>query len=280
MRYNRDMGRALDVLVCLAEADDVRQAVRERTGVAEWSSATVPGLWDRVSRLSPDVLPASARLWALEEDRPETNELLALAGGVPRGLERAVFDGEPFGPGRRTPVPLTEKLRDRLRSEGIERLPAEELIPALRAVRTMRQGRRAARSMGREDWPRVIEADAEQPLPGYARWTLALRPDCPQVLRERFSTHPGYAHRIREAGIVDSPETYVREGRPARVVLRALDTGHWAFPSRVGEAEDVLRPLVRDSLGANVEAWAVLAQLLPTFTGTAPELIVTAGAIA
>ncbi|MFE7618429.1 hypothetical protein [Streptomyces sp. NPDC057496] len=281
MRHDRDTDRALDVLVCLAGADDERQAVRERIGVAERPSGLVPELhWTNLSRLSADALPVSARLWVLEEDRADLNELLILADGLPPGLKSAVLHGEPFGPGRKEPVPLPETLRYRLRTEGAEQLPAAELIPALRAVRTMRQGRRAARATGRGDWSRVIEADTEQQLPGYTRWALALRPDCPPVLRERFSTHPGYAHRVRLAGIIDGPESYVREWRSARTVLCALDTGRWAFPTREKEAEDVLRPLVRDSLGANVEAWAVLAQLLPTFTGTVPELIVTAGAIA
>ncbi|MFF8614304.1 hypothetical protein [Streptomyces sp. NPDC015350] len=281
MRHDRGTDRALDVLVCLAGADDVRQAVRERIGVAERPGTVVPGSrWDSLPRLSADALPASARLWVLEEDRADLNELLVLAGGLPRGLESAVLHGEPFGPGRKEPVPVLGALRERLLAESAERLPAAELIPALRAARTMRQGRRAVRSTGRGDWSRVIAADTEQPLPGYTRWALALRPDCPPVLRERFSAHPGHAHRTRLAGIVDGPETYVREWRSARTVLCALGTGRWAFPTRTGEAENALRPLVRDSLGANVEAWAVLAQLLPTFTGTVPELIVTAGAIA
>ncbi|MGW2180427.1 hypothetical protein ACWCXX_20450 [Streptomyces sp. NPDC001732] len=280
MQHDRDTDRALDVLVRLVEADDTRQAVRERIGVAERPGATVPGRWDAESQLSPDALPASVRLWVLEEDRPETNELLVMADGLPRGLETAVLDGEPFGPGRQDPVPLAKTLREWPRPEGARRLPEEEVVPALRAVRTMRQGRRAARSTGRRHWPRVVGADTEQPLPGYARWALALRPDCPPALRERFSDHPGYAHRMRAGGIVDGPETYVREWGPARTVLRALDTGRWAFPTRAGEAEDMLRPLVHGSLGTNVEAWAVLAQLLPTFTGTVPELIVTSGAIA
>jgi hypothetical protein len=52
------------------------------------------------------------------------------------------------------------------------------------------------------------------------------------------------------------------------------------FPARVRAAEDALRPLVREHLGEREEAWAVLAQLLDTYHGTAPELIMTAGAIA
>jgi hypothetical protein len=56
--------------------------------------------------------------------------------------------------------------------------------------------------------------------------------------------------------------------------------GTWLFPRRVGEAAATLAPLVRAELGANADAWAVLAQLLPTFAGTVPELVVTSGAVA
>lgn len=56
--------------------------------------------------------------------------------------------------------------------------------------------------------------------------------------------------------------------------------GHWAFPARLAEARAALQPLVRVELGGNIEAWAVLTQLLPTFTGTVPELVTTARAIA
>ena len=63
-------------------------------------------------------------------------------------------------------------------------------------------------------------------------------------------------------------------------MLKVLSLGHVMFPARVPDAEAALRPLVRDHLGGREEAWAVLAQLLDTFHGTAPELIMTAGAIA
>lgn len=52
------------------------------------------------------------------------------------------------------------------------------------------------------------------------------------------------------------------------------------FPHRAAEAAALVRPLVRAELGSNLDAWAVLAQLLPTFAGTVPELVTTSGAIA
>ncbi|MCT4353381.1 hypothetical protein M5362_09600 [Streptomyces sp. Je 1-79] len=280
MQHDSTADGALDVLVSLADPDGTGR-IRERIGVAERPTGVIPPRWTAVSQLSSAVPPASARLWMLEEDRPEINELIVFyAGGLPGALELAVVNGEPFGPDRHATVPLTRQMRERPLRTGVNRLPAEELVPAFRAVTTMRAGRRAANSVAREDWARVVEADAEEPLPGYARWALALRPDCPSVLRERFSDHPSHAHRMRTAGIVEGPAAFVAQWRPARTVLTTLDTGRWAFPTRAREAEDVLRPLVRGSLGTDLEAWAVLAQLLPTFTGTVPELIVTAGAIA
>ena len=293
MPQKRDRDRALDVLISLADAQDAAR-VRERIGVEDRpDAAVVPDRWVAVPRVVASEMPASARLWMLEADRPEINEVVVLAGGLAGGLEAAVLRGEPFGPasearwgspgaesgGGRT-LPLAEALRNRPMPEGVRLFGPGEVVPALRAVRTMRQGRSAANACGRADWTDVIEVDAEQPLPGFARWALALRVDCPAVLRARFSDHPSYAYRMRRGGIVDSPAAYAREWRSALTVLAVLDTGRWAFPARLAEAEAALRPLVRGSLGGNVEAWAVLAQLLPTFTGTVPELIVTSGAIA
>ncbi|MFE5613947.1 hypothetical protein [Streptomyces sp. NPDC056470] len=280
MHQNRDTDGALDVLVSLADPEDAGR-IRERIGAAEPPGTRERQRWLTTRCIASTEPRTSTWLWMLEEDDPEINEIVVLLDcGLNGALELAVLEGEPFGPDEQRRVPVTKALSGRPRPEAVRRLPSGELLPALRAVTTMRQGRRAANAVARGDWPRVVEADTADPLPGYARWALALRPDCPTALRERFSDHPSYAHRMRTAGIVESPAAYVREWRSARTVLTTLDTGRWAFPTRVREAEDVLRPLVRGSLGANVEAWAVLAQLLPTFTGTVPELIVTAGAIA
>ncbi len=48
----------------------------------------------------------------------------------------------------------------------------------------------------------------------------------------------------------------------------------------MSEAEDALRPLVREHLAGSEDAWSVLAQLIDTFHGNAVELVVTAGAVA
>jgi hypothetical protein len=130
------------------------------------------------------------------------------------------------------------------------------------------------------DWRTVTEADAERALPGYARWALSVRPDCPPALRAQFGAHPKFAHRVRQAGVLDGPAEYATDHGPAVRVLEVLAMGRLMFPARIGEAEGALRPLVRDHLGDREEAWAVLAQLIGTFHGTARELVVTAGAIA
>ncbi|MFG2330768.1 hypothetical protein ACGFMM_14195 [Streptomyces sp. NPDC048604] len=279
MQHHRDTDRALDLLISLAGADDAER-VRERIGVAAPAAAQRPDRWAAVSAIGEAALPVSARLWMLEADDPELNELVVLSARLPGALEMSVLMGEPFGPDGGRTLPLHGALQGRPMPLGVTRFAPGEAVPALRAVGTMQQGRRAAAQLGRADWTAVIEADVADPLPGFARWALALRPDCPGVLRERFSDHPSYAYRMRNSGIVASPAVYAREWRSARSVLAVLHTGRWAFPTRMPEAEELLRPLVLGSLGGNVEAWAVLAQLLPTFTGTVPELIVTSGAIA
>lgn len=280
MHDDRRLNGAIDVLVSLAEPDDAER-VRARIGVQRQWDGTVPtNRWSTVREISSALLPASAPLWMLEEDEPLINELVLLAGVLPGALQIAVIDGEPFGPGRREPVPRTTDVLSTAYPQRPDSIPRDRLVPELRAVTGMRGGHRIARWIARDDWQHVIDADVERALPGYARWALALRPDCPAALRERCASHPRYAHRMRTAGIVAGPGTLAGTQRPALAALSLLATGRWAFPSRMLDAEAALRPLVRESLGANAEAWAVLAQLLPTFTGTVPELVVTAGAIA
>lgn len=270
--WARDRNRALNVLLSLAEPDDAVQ-VRRLLRVEDPPAAARPEHLTAVLRIAASSVPTSARLWMLEADDPEINELVVLGGRLPPALELSVLTGEPFGPDGGRVLPRTRALRIRPLPEGVRRCAPGEAVPALRAARTMRQGRSAAKQLGRADWTAVIEADVQQPLPGFARWALALRPDCPRVLRERFADHPSFAHRMRTGGIVDGPAEYVREWGSARAVLTTLDVGRWAFPAYMPKAEDILRPLVRDVLGGSLEPWALLAQLLPTFTGTAPELI-------
>ncbi|MFK4104170.1 hypothetical protein ACI2L1_29620 [Streptomyces sp. NPDC019531] len=103
---------------------------------------------------------------------------------------------------------------------------------------------------GHRGWQTVAAADGERPLPGYARGALSVRPDCPPALRTQFGSHPKA-----------TPSSPTGSGRPVS----------WPVPART-------RP--RERLDDREEAWAVPAKLLDTFHGTAPELIMTAGAIA
>lgn len=225
-------------------------------------------------------LPSSVALWVLEQDDPRLNALVwpHLAGDT--ALRRAVVRGLPFGAGRTAPVPVDPALAGE-EPEIPESYVRHGLVGALRAVDSLRRGR-AAGSMvlTPDDWTTVAEADAERPLPGYTRWALSVRPDCPPALRARFGSHARFTHRLRQAGVLDGPAAYATSHRPALRVLEVLAMGHLMFPARVPEAERALRPLVRDHLGDREEAWAVLTQIAETFHGTAPELLTTAGALA
>ncbi|GAA3210044.1 hypothetical protein GCM10020256_07810 [Streptomyces thermocoprophilus] len=274
--------RAAGFLLGLTD-DDTAARVRERTrlpgpeGAAEARKRLRSSLgWGGHRRL-----PVSVTLWALEQDDPQLNALLREHGAITDlGLRRALARGIPFGPGRTQPLPVSRATAENEPEvpEAYERLG---LVGALRAAGSWGRARGAASMvLTAEDWRTVTDADAEQPLPGYSRWALSIRPDCPPGLRKQFGSHPKFTHRLREAGVLDGPAEYALTHRPAVEVLTLLSLGTVMFPSRLPAAEDALRPLVRRHLGDREEAWAVLAQLIGTFHGTAPELIVTAGAIA
>ncbi|MFJ4846422.1 hypothetical protein [Streptomyces sp. NPDC088733] len=225
-------------------------------------------------------LPSSVVWWMLQQDDPDVNVLVYEHARIDDRVRHDILRGVPQGPGRTRPVKVDRALSRFAPPEVRLASGPEELTAVLREVGSMGQGRVAARMVGREDWPVVAAADAVRPLPGYARWALSVRPDCPPEVRARFGTHRKFTHRLRTAGIVDGPAAYATTTRPAPQALSVLAMGRWAFPGRLAEAHAALRPLVRAELGGNTEAWAVLAQLLPTFTGTVPELVTTARAIA
>jgi hypothetical protein len=280
MRHNSTSEHAVGFLLGLIEREDAAR-VRRRIGLAAGPDgfAAVPQRLD--AGWAHTSVPASVLLWVLEEDDPLGNAVVWRHLPAVDGLRRAIVRGTPFGPGRTEPVPVDSLVRH----QGEPPVPAAYqrggLVGALRAATTMAAGRAAVSMVvTRADWRSVGEADGERPLPGYARWALSVRPDCPPALRERFGNHPKFTHRLRRAGVLAGPAEYATEHAPARAVLSVLSTGRILFPTRIREAEDALRPLVRDHLGARDDAWAVLAQLMGTFYGTAPELVVTAGAIA
>lgn len=223
--------------------------------------------------------PRSALLWMLERDDPATNQLAFHHPAATIAIKRDILRGVPFGAAR-GPLPVTTCGDSWCSHEEPEGPASEaEMIDGLRAARTLKGARQAAEAVGKSDWAEVAVADLEQPLPGYARWALAERIDCPAEVRRQFGTHPKFAHRLGQAGIVELRE-YVASGGPPQKVLKLLHLGTRLFPQRIGEAAERLGPLVRAEVGANPDAWAVLAQLLPRFAGTVPELVRTSGAVA
>ena len=280
MHHSDTVQQALGFLLGLTD-EDTAARIRARAGLPPPQSPEAARL--RLERVWTwrQRLPISVVLWVLEQDDPALNAVVWRHLDTDAGLRRAVARGVPFGPGRTEPVPV-----------GPGRLPGEEpeipqsyvrlgLVGALRAAAGMPAAREAGSMvLTRDDWATVAAADAEHPLPGYTRWVLSVRPDCPLALRARFGSHPKFTHRVRQAGVLAGPADYARDHGPAAHVLEVLALGRLMFPVRVRDAEDALRPLVHDHLGDREEAWAVLAQIAGTFHGTAPDLVRTAGAIA
>ncbi|WP_432177066.1 hypothetical protein [Streptomyces sp. Tue6028] len=226
-------------------------------------------------------VPSSVLLWVLQEDDPELNALVWRHVSADDAMRRAIVHGIPHGPGRTHAVDVAEPLSRNDEPPVPRAFSLFGLVGALRAATAMKPARQAASMvLGTPGWQAVAGADAERPLPGYTRWALSVRPDCPPELRARFGSHARFTHRLRQSGVIDGPARYATEWRPADRVLRVLSLGRTLFPTRLGEAEDALRPLVRDRLGGREDAWAVLAQLVGNYHGTVPELVVMAGAIA
>lgn len=278
MRDSSTDQRAVGFLLDLIDADPAAR-IRRRIGAPRPG-----GNRRRVAQavLKLTAVPSSVLVWILEEDDPELNAAVYAHPSADPTLRRAVLRGVPFGPGRKGPLPVDIGLRKHADEPEVpQAVVARGLVGALRAATAMGPTRVAASMvLGHGDWRTVTAADRERPLPGYARWALAVRPDCPPALRAQFGSHPKFDHRVRQAGVLAGPGVYATAHGPAAQVLKVLSLGPALFPTRVREAEDALRPLVRDHLGDREEAWAVLAQLLETYHGTAPELIMTAGAIA
>ncbi|MHC3471395.1 hypothetical protein ACYF6T_22230 [Streptomyces sp. 7R007] len=274
-------GQAVGFLLGLIDTGDAER-IRRRVGLP--AHARVDDADTRaklVSSWSRRAVPSSVLLWVLEEDDPDLNAMVWRHPGADDSMRRAVLRGVPFGPGRTARVPVDRVLRSSTEPPVPGSYTRLGLVGALRAGTTMAAARQAASMvLERADWQAVAEADRERPLPGYARWALVVRPDCPPALRTQFGEHRKFTHRMRRAGVLDGPADYATTHAPAADTLRVLSLGHLLFPARVRAAEQALEPLVREHLADREEAWAVLAQLLDTFHGTTPELVVTAGAIA
>ncbi len=279
--------RAIGELLTLVDRPDAARVRLRLAGAGQPLEPTgPPPPWQLLS--SPAQLPMSTLLWLLECDDPVLNTTLFQVRPLGDAIRRDILAGVPFDPARTEPVPVSDELRAMehgpLRDQLFDLPPqtAAELIPKLRtagAARRLKTCRALARAVPRTEWGLVAEADAQQPLPGYARWALACHVTCPQPLRTSFGDHPKYARRLREAGITVEAEDYLT-GQSAERALASLGVLLRGDSTHGRRVRAELTPLVREQLGGHVEAWAVLAQLQPSFSGTLPELIVTASAIA
>jgi hypothetical protein len=247
-------------------------------------------------------LPLSALGWMLEFDVPELSMIVLQDIRIPAGIRRDVAHGRTFGttPGRpgARPAPTAwpgcalpkdfvldyPRFKPADQDDRPDAPDSTGLITALREsalAGRMAPARALAAQVSGADWAPIAAADRDLPLGGYPRWALSIRPDCPEPLRAQFgSWQPRYARRMHRAGIIRDLTEYVLHETDAETALQTLTVGGWAFPDRIGSVHGPLGELVRDELGGNVEAWAVFAQLLPTFSGSLTELIVTAGAVA
>ncbi|MCX2947040.1 hypothetical protein [Lentzea sp. NEAU-D7] len=267
---NRGNGHpGVHFLLSLIDQGDAA-AVRRRLGIGEQEVLAVEHAVQWLDRLRR---PRSVLLWILEEDDPATNRVLFQHLDTPDTIKRDILRGVPFGgTGGRLHV---------LAHGQAPEIPVgpRGVVGGLREARTMDTARIAARVVGADDWTDVAEADRAEPLPGYARWALTERIDCPPAVRAQFGSHAKFTHRLQRAGIVE-PAEYVEVTRPPQEVLAVLGLGVLLFPRRAREAGAALAPLVHAEVGVDPDAWAVLAQLLPTFAGTVPELVRTSGAVA
>lgn len=229
--------------------------------------------WTFPTVVEEPTTPVSVLYWMLlSGDRPVA-ECVVRGERLPIGLRHDLAEG------------VVPGLRGFAAGSARTALPLAEVVGRLRALAGSGQLKAARAVVGEirsADWPEIAREDAERAFPGFARWALLQRVDCPDGLRERLGSHPRYRNRVRQAGIyVGGPVEYLTEsGRPAAEVLRVLGLGVRAFPERLAETDAVLGPLVTGELGGHEDAWAVLAELLPGFTGTVTELITTAGAVA
>ncbi len=284
MAYTTARERAVSYLLSLADPADAGR-IEQRIGLAPQNAVGHGPETEAVRRTwsAARHLPVSVLHWVMQQDDPELNVLVCRHPSADNAIRRQILRGVPCAPeSKRSVLRVSPQL-----NHGSEEAPLPGrfhelgLIGTLRAAHTRGAGRLAASMvLDRHDWAVVTRADLEHPLPGYARWALAVRHDCPPELRRQFGTHAKFRNRVLAAGAFDSPEQFALEHAPAVNVLAVLSLGHRLFPQRLADASDALRPLVRENLAGHTEAWAVLAQLVEEFQGGVEELVITAGAVA
>ncbi|MFG2137419.1 hypothetical protein [Streptomyces sp. NPDC048650] len=135
-------------------------------------------------------------------------------------------------------------------------------------------------------WPALVAALGAGTLPDGLPEALVDRPDCPrELLVAALAAVPEYGAdwigRALRCGKL-APDDLLTHGAPASAALGCLR--RYAREKAGAPAWEPVRAraeaLTREHLAANVEAWAVCLQLLPTFTGALPELVATAGSVA
>lgn len=185
-------------LLSLIEPQDVA-AVRKRLGMAP------PQVYadDRAMReLDRRRAPRSVLLWMLECDDPATNRLIFHHDGVPDAIKRDIMQGVPYGTAT-GPLQVLARCGRPACSHEAPQIPVSEhgMVAGLREARKIGAARTAVRAVSRDNWATIAEADRAEPLPGYARWALAERIDCPPQLRVQFGSHPKFTHRLRMSGM-------------------------------------------------------------------------------
>ncbi|ARF55278.1 hypothetical protein [Streptomyces gilvosporeus] len=196
----------------------------------------------------------------------------------------------------RLPVTLrrrTEKLlnapegAERLRTWLAEEEAPERLLAYLTASVTDPGARlHRLRSEGLEPpWSALVAAQDAGPLAAGLLGTLAKDPDCPRELllpALAFGTGdgPDWARAALEDGRL-TPEDVLARAAPARASLGLLRryADDRPEPRPLCAVRDRAAALAQEHLATDVEAWAVCLQLLPTFAGTLPELLATAGTL-
>ncbi|ARF55280.1 hypothetical protein [Streptomyces gilvosporeus] len=188
--------------------------------------------------------------------RRQTEKLLDAPDGLARLRDRLAAE--------ETPVELAAHRSDRLEAEGIP-------IP----------------------WPAMADALRAGALPEGAAAHLARHPDCPRDIQlealrstrapafRNDSNGDAWVRRGLASGAL-TVEDILAHAAPARAALNHLLLAtSSSSPDGDGRAVGALITALTDEhLDGDVEAWAVCLQLLPTFAGTLPELISTAGAVA
>ncbi|MFF7250679.1 hypothetical protein ACFZBU_43245 [Embleya sp. NPDC008237] len=223
------------------------------------------------------------RLRSLLRSTPATRQALRWALNAPDGLAR-------------------------LRAETLRHEHPDELVAAIRE-----RPARAARYVPDSFWPAAMAAHEHDPLPRAALLLLARHPSCPaELLRRAADVDDRLAVELaagsrehalaalagplpptsRQARLglgwfgnaladeVLSVREFVELGHPAARLLEALADLSGVFPDGHAEASAMIAEHARATIGGDPEAWAVAVMLLPDFSGTVPELLATAAAVA